>query len=181
MAVLLDLKPWRQAFIACATGAVSMAMLACAVVLARDTTGQEWYAASRLTVAELLIAVGFDENAPVEYSDADGTVETVSRYALTFDLKARWAREDILAAAWDGAMLGALSGFGGALLCLVLVWRTSGERRSWRPAGEPASPARRVEAQHVLTPVKDEPDDGQDKRSAPIRRDQRKRDYGRWI
>ena len=158
-----------------------MAMLACAVVLARDTAGQEWYAASRLTVAELLIAVGFDGNAPVEYRNADGVVETVSRYALTFDLKARWAREDILAAAWQGAMLGALSGFGGAMLCLVLGWRASGERRSWRPAGEPASPARRPEAQDVLTPVKDESDDGQDNRSAFVHRDQRKRDYGRWI
>ena len=56
-----------------------------------------------------------------------GWLETVSRYALTFDLKARWAREDILAAAWQGAMLGALSGFGGAMLCLVLGWRASGE------------------------------------------------------
>ncbi len=181
MAAIPDSRFWRQALISGTAGAISMAMLACAVVLARDTTGQEWYAASRLTVAELLIAVGFDGNAPVGYRNADGAVETVSRYALTFDLKARWAREDILAAAWDGAMLGALSGLGGALLCLVLVWRSSGERRNWRPAGEPASPARRPEAQHGLAPVKDEAEDDQDNLSATTRRDQRKRDYGRWI
>ncbi len=42
-----------------------MAILACAVALARDTGGHDWYAAYRITVADILIGVGFDEEAPV--------------------------------------------------------------------------------------------------------------------
>ena len=133
-----DPELWRQAIVAGTAGAVSMAILACAVALARDTTGHDWYAAARLTIADLLIAAGFDEDAPVEYRRADGAVETVSRYGLTVTLEARWAREDILAAAWDGATLGALAGFGGALLCLVLVRRSRDDLRTRRPAYESA-------------------------------------------
>ena len=88
---------WRQALIAGTAGAVSMAVLACIVALARDTMGHDWYAAARLTGGDLLIAAGFDENAPIEYRNADGTVEADSRYGLTVNLEAWWAREDILA------------------------------------------------------------------------------------
>ncbi len=91
-------------------------------------TGHDWYAAARITVADLLIGTGFDADAPIEYRNADGVVETISRYGLTVTFEARWAREDILEAAWDGATLGALSGFGGAMLCFVLLWRFMSDR-----------------------------------------------------
>ena len=143
---------WRQGLVAATAGAVSMALLACAVALARDTTGHDWYAAYRITVADVTIGVGFDEDAPVEYRNADGEVESVSRFHLTHRLEARWAREGILEAAWNGATLGALSGFGGALLCLVLVWRSLDDLRARRPAYDPAlSP--RPEARDRLTPA----------------------------
>ena len=87
-----------------------MAMLACAVALARDTTGHDWYAAGKVTVADVLIAAGFDDEALTEYRTADGAIETISRYGLTATLEARWAREDILAAARDGATLGPAGG-----------------------------------------------------------------------
>ncbi len=83
-------------------GAVSMALLACAVALTRDTTGHDRYAAARITAADLLIAAGYGEDTPVEYRGANGTVETVSRYGLTVTLMARWAREEVLMAAWNG-------------------------------------------------------------------------------
>ena len=136
---------WRQGLVAATAGAVSMALLACTVALVRDTTGHDWYAAYKITVADVTIGVGFDEDAPVEYRNADGEVESVSRFRLTHSLEARWAREGILEAAWNGATLGALSGFGGALLCLALVWRSMEDRRGRRPANEPA-PDRRGEA-----------------------------------
>jgi len=136
---------WRQGLVAAMAGAVSMALLACAVALVRDTTGHNWYAAYKVTVADLTIGAGFDEDAPVEYRNADGEVETVSRFRLSHGFEARWARKDILEAAWNGATLGALSGFGGALLCLALVWRSMEDRRGRRPADEPA-PGRRGEA-----------------------------------
>ena len=93
-------------------GAVSMAILSCAGALARDTTGHDWYAAAKLTVVDLMTGVGFDENALVEFRNADGTVEKVTRSGLTGSYRVRWAREDILEAAWEGATLGALSGVG---------------------------------------------------------------------
>ena len=131
-------------------GAASMAILACAVALARDTTGHDWCAAVRITTADLLIAVGFDEDAPVEYRRTDGSVETVSRFDLTVTLEALWAREDILATAWDGATLGALSGLGGALLCLAQIWGRRDERRTRRPAYEQAI-VQKPEAQEQLS------------------------------
>ncbi len=141
---------WRAARAVGMVGAASMAILACAVALARDTTGHDWYAAVRITTADLLIAVGFDEDAPVEYRRADGSVETVSRFGLTVTLEARWAREDILETAWDGATLGALSGLGGALLCLAQIWGRRDERRTGRPAYEQAI-AQEPEAQEGLS------------------------------
>lgn len=138
----LDTALWRQGFVAVAAGSVSMALLACAVALARDTTGHDWYAAYKITVAELTIGVGFDGDTPVEYRNEDGAVGSVSRLALTHTFEARWARRDILEAARDGATLGALSGFGGALLCLMLVWRSMEDRRGRRAANGPVSDRR---------------------------------------
>ena len=77
-----DPRLWRQAFTVGTAGAVSMAVLACAVALARHTTGHDWYAAARITVADFLIAAGFDEDATVEYRTAEGATETLSRYGL---------------------------------------------------------------------------------------------------
>ena len=64
---VFDRELWRQGLVAGTAGAVSMALLACAVALARDTTGHDWYAAAKLTVADLMTGAGFDEDAPVEY------------------------------------------------------------------------------------------------------------------
>ena len=72
---------WRQGLVAGTAGAVSMAILACAVALARDTTGHDWYAAAKITVADLTIGVGFDEDAPVEYRNANGEVD-VAQFGL---------------------------------------------------------------------------------------------------
>ena len=57
---------------------------------------------------------------------------------------ARRARKDILKAAWQGATLGWLSGFGDALLCLTLVWRSMNEPQTGRRKHEPAPTARRI-------------------------------------
>ena len=175
---------WRQFLAAGMAGAVCMGALACTITLARDTDGHDWYAAAKLTAAELLIAVGFDENALTEYRTADGTIETVSRYELTVTLQARWAREDILAAAWDGATLGALCGLGGSLLSLVLSRRSRYDLRVRRAASgsaaqdpherrervvleqqkplaaaiaRPSGPPRSVTAELAQTPVASEP------------------------
>ena len=151
-----DPEFWRQAVVAGMAGAVSTAILACTVALARDTTGHDWYSAYKVTIADLMIGAGFDEDAPVEFRREDGTVETVSRWHLGHDFDARWARDRILEAAWQGATLGGLSGFGGALLCLVLVWRPLDARRGWRPANEPATD-RRGEARERSVAARESP------------------------
>ena len=151
-----DPEFWRHAVIATTVVAVSMAILACAVALARDTTGHDWYAAYKITVAEIMIGAGFDEDGTVEYRYADGTVEAVSRSHLRFDFDARWARDRILEATSLGAALGGLSGFGGALLCLVLVWRSMHEPRAGRREYEPA-PSRSPAAQDRLAQPAERP------------------------
>ena len=213
---------WRQGLVIGTMGAVSMALLACTVDLARDTTGHDWYAAAKLTVADLMIGVGFGEDAPIEFRNADGVVETVTRSGLTDRYRVRWAREDILKAAWEGATLGAVSGFGGALLCFVLVWRSMDDRRGRRSTSEPAPEPRRearerlassnerpmseppslpasfapTHAPAVRAPVSSPPPPAKpestvarqdksvavkDNKTAPVRRERRKRDYGRWV
>ena len=153
---VFDAELWRQGLVIGTMGAVSMALLACTVAVARDTTGHDWYAAAKLTVADMMIGVGFDEDAPLEFRNADGVVETVTRSGLTDSYRVRWAREDILKAAWEGATLGAVSGFGGALLCFVLVWRSMDDRRGRRSANGPA-PERRREARERPVPAQESP------------------------
>ena len=150
---------WRQGLVIGTMGAVSMALLACTVALARDTTGHDWYAAAKLTVADLMIGVGFDEDAPVEFRNAEDVVETVTRSGLTDRYRVRWARGDILRSAWEGATLGAVTGFGGALLCFVLVRRSMDDRRGRRPANE-AAPERRQEARERLPSFQKRPMSG---------------------
>jgi len=187
-----DAELWRQAVAAGTAGAVSMAILGCAVALARDTTGHDWYSAYKLTLAELAVGAGFDGDAPVEYRNADGAVETVSRSALTYRFRVRWAREDILDAAWDGATLGALCGFGGALLCLVLIRRSLDDLRTRRPAYGPAAapgraPTDRSPVSEPPRPAKpapavtrqNQPDTGGDDKTTADRR--KGDDYGRWV
>lgn len=204
----LDPELWCQAFAAGTAGAVSMAILGCALSLVRDTTGHDWYAAAKVTVADLLIAAGFDEDAPVEYRNADGVVETVTRSSLTYGFRARWARQDILGAAWDGATLGAIAGFGGALLCLVLIRRSMEARRTRYPAYDPepaplpqarerfAPPPPAAAAPVPAAPESERtqpigPDSGgasndksvprSDEAAAPDRREGEERDNERWV
>ena len=66
MAGRLDPAIWVRALLVRATGVVSMAVMACAIALVRDTTGHEWYAAGKLTFTEILIEAGFDDRAPTE-------------------------------------------------------------------------------------------------------------------
>ena len=54
---VFDPDNWIRALLVTATGVVSMALLACVVSLARDTTAHDWYATGKLTLAELLIGL----------------------------------------------------------------------------------------------------------------------------
>ena len=52
----------------------AMAVLVVGIALAHGTTAHDWYAAGIVTVAEALIAVGFDEFALIQYRRVDGEI-----------------------------------------------------------------------------------------------------------
>ena len=136
--VLFVLDNCLWALVVMAIGVASMALLACAIDLARGTTGHDWYATGKLTLTELLIGLGANDSAPVEYRTSKGEVLSLTRHALTFNGNALVGRWNVLYTARQAAELGAWWGFGGALLCLVLFRR---QNQRWRqlPAREPAS------------------------------------------
>ena len=82
---VLDPATWVQAVLVGTIGVVSMALLACAIALVRDTTGHDWYAAGKLTLTEILIETGFVERAPTEYRTAKDALLTLSRDDLKFN------------------------------------------------------------------------------------------------
>ena len=97
------------------------------ILLARGTTGHDWYAARKLTVAEAMIAVGFSEYTTVAYRRADGDTWNIIRAAIAVFPSAVRARQRILAAIGDGVMLGA--GVGGTVFCLMLLGAAGHGRR----------------------------------------------------
>ena len=121
-------------------GLVAMTLLMPAVMLARGTAGHDWYAASRLTLEEMKLAVGFSEYTPVAYRRAYGDVWNISRVVLVEFRPLLEARGRILSAAGDGLMLGA--GIGGTVFVLMAVGAAGALRRSSRAAvPAPAAPS----------------------------------------
>lgn len=197
---MFDLDYWLWGLVVTAMGVVSMAILACAVSLARDTTGHDWYAAGKLTLNELLIGIGANDSAPVEYRTSRGEVLTLTRQGLRFNGNALVARGHVLRTARNATELGAWCGFGGALLCLALFRR---ENKRW-----PQSPAQERVSERAgsKAPVREPPEGPPDSRdtlptgserggkrhtkeatgktegrSKSRRADRRKRNYDRWI
>ena len=64
---MIDLDRLRRALVLGMLGAVSMALLLPPLALLRYTDAHDWYAARKVSVAQALIAVGFDENASTKY------------------------------------------------------------------------------------------------------------------
>ena len=125
----LDPEAWIWVLLIMAVGVALMSALACAVALAWDTTGHDWYAAGKLTLAELLTGLGFDDRAPVEYRTRAGSVVTLTRDGLMYNGDALLARDHVLQTAAKAARFGALCGLGGAVLCLALFRHAMEELR----------------------------------------------------
>ena len=132
-AVIVDL--WRFRILYGLASALLLAVLCVVVTLARDVSRYEWYAATKLTVTELMIKVGFNEFSRMEYRLEDGSVESSSRLSYTFKLDARLARRDILELVRKAFLSGGLYGFGGALACLLLTRWPRHDRRFREFAG----------------------------------------------
>ena len=201
---VLDPGAWLRALLLTAVFVVSISVLACAVGLTRDTTGHDWYAASKLTWAEILLALGFDARTQVRYRTREGKELTITRGDLWFSGEALLARGHLLRTAKRAAWIGAWCGLGAALMCLVLIrWlenelgerRASREPRRTRPdPGSPTpvaaapvrAPAKRPQGADAPRPQKPQPTATDRRDTAPGRKDAPapapgKRDYERWI
>lgn len=200
---VLDPGAWVRTLLVTTVFVVFLSALACAVGLARDTTGHDWHATGKLYWAEILLGLYFDPKAPVMYRTRKGEETTIARGDLAFSGEALLARDYLLRTAKRSAELGAWCGLGGALLCLILLGLQRVER-----GGRPESPAPRerpgfmAPAQAAKAPVRTpaerppEPDappplkprpagKGRGK-AAPDRADspapeRRERGYERWI
>ena len=111
-------------------GVAAMTLAVPVILLARGTTGHDWYAARKLTAAEAMLAVGFSKTTTVAYRRADGDTWNIVRAAVAQFPSAVEARRRILAAIGDGVMLGA--GVGGTVFCLMLLG-AAGHGRRGRP------------------------------------------------
>ena len=108
-------------------GVAAMTLAVPAILLARGTTSHDWYAAGKLTAAEIALAVGFSKYTAVAYRRADGDIwNFVREVFVEFDPPVL-ARQRILSLTGDGVMLGA--GVGGTVFCLMLLGAARDGRR----------------------------------------------------
>ena len=108
---MIDVDRLRRALALGMLGAAAMVLLLPTLALLRYTDGHDWYAARKVSVAEALIAVGFDERAATEYRLTDGRTVTWLREDVATYPHARESRRLILHVIGDNAVLGAGAGF----------------------------------------------------------------------
>ena len=178
---VFDPDAWISALLIVTVWVVFLSALACAVALVRDTTGHDWYATGKLSFAELLIAIGFDENARTEYRTSGEEVLSLTRADLTYNGNALLARWRVLRTARQSAELGACCGLGGALLWYwLIVLRNRGQARL--PAREPSVGPPESQAQGAAEQESAGARDSQKGAGkSGERHKRRKRDYKRWI
>ena len=138
---MIDLDRLRRALVLGALGAVATALLLPSLALMRYTDAHDWYAARKVSVAEALIAVGFDERTSTKYRLSDGRTVTWLRDGVATYPAALRSRRHILAVIGDNILLGAIAGF-------VVVFTLSGLMNLARheAAGVSGAPARRPSA-----------------------------------
>ena len=134
---MIDFERWRRALVLGMLGAVAMALVLPPLALLRYTDAHDWYAARKVSVAQALIAVGFDEYATTKYRLADGRTVTWLRDGMATYPRARESRRLILAVIGDNAVLGAGAGFA---VLFALSGLLNLARRE--PAGVSGKPAR---------------------------------------
>ena len=127
-------------------GVVAMTLAVPGILLARGTTGHDWYSAAKLTAVEIALAVGFSKYTPVAYRDERGDGWNISRVGFVEFGPPVWAQRRILAAIGDGVMLGA--GVGGTVFCLMLLGAAGHGRR-----GRPGTALEPVEYPHRRMPA----------------------------
>jgi len=112
-------RPAARALVLGALGAAATALLLPSLALMRYTDAHDWYAARKVSVAQALIFVGFDERASTKYRLSDGRTVTWLREGVATYPAALRSRSHILAVIGDNILLGASTGF-------VVVFTLSG-------------------------------------------------------
>ena len=135
---MIDLDRLRRALVLGALGAAATALLLPSLALMRYTDAHDWYAARKVSVAQALIFVGFDERASTKYRLSDGRTVTWLREGVATYPAALRSRRHILAVIGDNILLGACAGF-------VVVFTLTGLLNLARheSAGVSGAPARR--------------------------------------
>ncbi|MDE0277674.1 MAG: hypothetical protein OYH76_17405 [Defluviicoccus sp.] len=138
---MIDLDRLRRALVLGALGAAATALLLPSLALTRYTDAHDWYAARKVSVAQALIFVGFDERASTKYRLSDGRTVTWLREGMATYPAALRSRRHILAVIGDNILLGAIAGF-------VVVFTLSGllNLARYEPARIARAPARRPSA-----------------------------------
>ncbi|MDE0028398.1 MAG: hypothetical protein OXU42_03215 [Deltaproteobacteria bacterium] len=118
---------------------VAVAVLVAGILLARNTTGHDWYSAGKLTLHQAMLTMGFSEHKAVAYRTSHGDTWNIIRVVLVGHGPLIRARRRILTTIWEGLMLGA--GAGGTVFCLMLLGAAGHWRRGGRTVAtvEPAS------------------------------------------
>ena len=135
---MIDLDRLRRALVLGAVGAVATALLLPSLALIRYTDAHDWYASRKVSVAQALIAVGFDERASTKFRLSDGRTVTWLRDGVATYPAALRSRSHILAVIGDNILLGACAGF-------VVLFTLAGLLNLARheAAGVSGAPARR--------------------------------------
>lgn len=130
---VFDFRLWLLLLKSAAAGACLMTVMLPGLALLRDTAGHDWYAAGKVTLAQTLVASGFDRDAPMQYRTREGETGSRTRYRMSFTGEALYARALIVATALRHAVLGLPAG---AVLGMLFVTLWPRGR-----AGEPPSEA----------------------------------------
>ena len=95
-----------------------MAVLVAGIALVLGTTGHDWYAAWKFTVANMMLSLGFSDHGLIEYRLAAGVTINIERFRFVHGMDEAWsARRLIFSMVVDRAVLGACTG-----LALFAMW-----------------------------------------------------------
>ena len=128
MSVMPDSRWLRRMLVFGLLGVAAMTVVVPGILLARGTTGHDWYSAGKLTLEEAILAMGFSKYTAVAYRREYGDTWNIMRAAFVdFGPPVRARRQRILATIGDGVMLG--GGIGGTVFCLMLLGAAGHLRR----------------------------------------------------
>ena len=122
------LHEWLRWIAFPAAGAAAMAVLLPCLALMRYTTAHDWYAATKLTLTEAMLGVGFADNSVTEYRTPEGETFRITREGLVIYWEPLRARERIVYTTVEHAFLGV----GAGAACGVLFVLLLGGANAWQ-------------------------------------------------